>query len=170
MARDVDYLVSEELAKFVPTDRQLAVKILVKSKVPESIVEKLLPETLIALAPYVTPYKASDLILWQGENPVFFEWLLAPDNAEVALEGYRNKALGVLEEILCADVSDEGLNSRVMAVKLKAAEFILSRDSAPKGPKQVTQKLSLYGARVPKHLASKPVEALEAEIKELERA
>jgi hypothetical protein len=169
MQRDIDLFTAKEVNAFTPTKKQVAVKLVLHRNIPERFLSTVTYASLPSLAPYIAPYSEKEVIQWAEEHSEFVEWLLAPDAYEVDLQMAKSKAMSTVQNILDMDPSDLEINAKLLSVQMKAAEFVLKGLEPKKPTSTVNNKLSLYG-KLPKHLASKSEEALEAELLKLERA
>ncbi len=168
MQRDVDILTAKEVSAFVPTSRQVAVKMVFLRNAPERLMATVTYASLDSIEQYIAPYSIKEVRRWADDYPEFVEWLLAPDSCDVALQMAKTKALEVIKDLLELDACDLEVNASLLGIKMKAAEFIL-KGLEPKKTAPINKNLAMYG-RIPKHLASKSEDALEAELLKLERA
>ena len=168
MQRDVDILTAKEVSAFVPSARQVAVKMVFLRNAPERLMATVTYASLGAIEQYIAPYSIKEVRCWADESPEFVEWLLAPDSCDVALQMAKTKALDIITDMMAMDAYDLEVNPKILALKMKAAEFVL-KGLEPKKVAPVNKNLAMYG-KIPKHLASKSEDALEAELLKLERA
>jgi hypothetical protein len=164
MARDIDLLTVEEVIAFVPNDRQISLKMLLHERMNPQVIGKLTLSTLESIEPYISPYSLSEVFGWVERYPGFYEWLFTPESFTVTLQKSKEKAAQTMIEMLDIDNYDDSINPKVLQLKLKAAELLLK--SGMKREQRITNTVKLSG-QLPKHLASKSVEALEAEVKKL---
>lgn len=165
MSRDIDLAELVELDAFKPNDSQIALKLLLHERTPSSVLGKVTESQMELLIPYIAPFKYVQLAAWV-EDPGFFLWLLTPDSHLMTIQKAKQKAADVVVEIL--DVAlDSGVDSKLAMVKLKAAELLLRTDM--KKEQKANQTINIKNTtQIPKHLANKSTEALEAELKRLQ--
>jgi len=169
MQRDIDFLGKDAVSRFLPSDRQVGVKLTLQKNAPDSVLQVLTPSGLDTIAAYIAPYNIVEVRAWVETYPEFLEWLISPDACEIDMYKMREKAVSTITEILNSDSSDIELNPKVLGVKLKAAELVLKGLQPKQPPTKINNRLNLYGGRIPKNLASKSEDALEAELLQLQR-
>jgi len=163
MTREIDILTVNEMASFVPSDRQITLKLALHERTPPNFLGRITEDDLSALIPYISPFKLAEIEAW-CLIPGFFEWLLTPDTFIIAMHKAKTKAAETVIDLLDLDPSDPDMDSKTLMIKFKAAELLLK--SERKKEQKVQQNLKIT-ANIPKHLASKSVEALEEELKKL---
>jgi hypothetical protein len=165
MSRDINLAEMLELDSFKPSDNHIALKLLLHERAPSSVLGKVTEGQIELLVPYIAPFKYVQLASWI-EQPGFFLWLLSPDSHLMTIQKAKQKAADVVTEILDLAL-DSGVDSKLAMVKLKAAELLLRTDMRKE--QKVNQTINFKNtAQVPKHLANKSTEALEAELKRLQ--
>jgi hypothetical protein len=162
MGRDLDFLLVEEMAAFVPSDRQTTLKLLIQERVNPQVLGKLTLSEIEVLEPYISPFSLVEVLTW-FRVPGFFEWLLTPDSFMMTIYKAKNKAAETVIDMLDLDPTEE-LDSKILSVKLKAAELLLKSDMKRE---QKVKNTMVINNRLPKHLANKSVEALEGELRKL---
>jgi hypothetical protein len=165
MSRDIDLAELVELDSFNPSDSQIALKLLLHERAPSSVLGKVTECQIELLTPYIAPFKYVQIASWI-EHPGFFLWLLTPDSHLMTIQKAKQKAANVVTEILDLDYAS-GVDSKLAMVKLKAAELLLRTDMRKE--QKVNQTINFKNSpQIPKHLANKSTEALEAELKRLQ--
>lgn len=162
MSRDLDLLLVEEMAAFAPSDRQTTLKLLIQERVNPQVLGKLTLSEVEVLEPYISPFSMAEVFAW-FRVPGFFEWLLTPDSFMMTIHKAKNKAAETVIDMLDLDPTEE-MDSKILSVKLKAAELLLKSDMKRE---QKVKNTMVINNRLPKHLANKSVEALEGELRKL---
>jgi hypothetical protein len=162
MSRDLDLILVEEMAAFVPNDRQTTLKLLIHERVNPQVLGKLTLEAFEDLEPHIAPFSLTEVLVWM-RIPGFFEWLLLPDSFILTMHKAKNKAAETVIDMLDLDPTEE-MDSKILSVKLKAAELLLKSDMKRE---QRVKNTMVINTRLPKHLANKSVEALEGELRKL---
>jgi len=148
------------LPTFMPTNRQIAARLLLHRSAAAQTIANLTPSNLsTVLGKLMGEHLVSDIMVWIRQDPSFFYWITEPDQVEVSLYKARQKAAKVVEDIL--DMDAEG-DAKMMSIKYAAAKDLLQATTPP-APQVVknTVNVRAANANVPKHLASKSVEELE---------
>lgn len=145
---------------FKPSDRQVALKMRLMHHVAAPVLSRITAHTIDMLLPYIGAISPREFNIWT-RDPAFIEYLISPDEVDLELHLARSKAKDVLLEALDGDFSDP----KIMALRLKAAEYLLERD-ATRSVKNVTQKLQIGGNM--RHLEKKTVVELQEELTQLE--
>lgn len=149
-----------QMAAFIPTDRQLVLRMQVQRYVSPSVLAKLSFHTLDQLGKVLSPEKVDEIRGYLRVAPEFLDWLTAPDDFDLMVHKLRMDALMTVSDIMGRD--DDG-NAGVMSAKIKAAEVIL-KQAVPQQLKTV-QNLHLSAMpNIPKAIASKSEEELEQEL------
>jgi hypothetical protein len=164
MARDLDLLTVEEVIAFVPNDRHISLKMLLHERMSPQVIGKLTLSTIEAVEPYISPFTLAEVFTWIDRNQGFYEWLLTPESFTIVLQKAKDRAAQTVVDLLEIDNYDDSINPKVLQIKLKAAELLLK--SGMKREQRITNTVKLNG-QLPKHLASKSVEALEEAVKKL---
>lgn len=148
---------------YIPTDRQISFKLKLHKAVNPAVLNKLTKESICLLKNVVAPFTIEEIQKWADATPLFFEWLLAPDDSDILLHKAKTKAANVLIDILDIPCDDP----KTLALKIKAAELTLKINQPPQ--QKIINKLSLPGG-IPKELLNKPIDALQGELKRLQEA
>lgn len=163
MNREIDLLTADDIIDFHPNYKQMSLKVMLLERTSPGFLGKVTEETLAVIEPYIAPFKMRDIAMWM-KQPGFFEWLLTPEAFILDIHAAKQRAVGVVTEMLELDPTDETLNTKVLGVKLKAAELLLKSEQRKEQRVQQTLKIT---NNIPKHLASKSVEALEEDLRKL---
>jgi len=162
MSRDLDLLLVEEITAFAPSDRQTMLRLLLHERVNPQVLGKLTFDSLDVLETYISPFSMCEILVWM-RTPGFFEWLLVPDSFILTMHKAKNKAAETVIDMLDLDPTEE-MDSKILSVKLKAAELLLKSDM--KREQRIKNTMVIHNS-LPKHLANKSVEALEGELRKL---
>lgn len=161
MQETVSYATAQKIVAFVPTDKQLMLKLKLQRYVSPHVLARLTPGGLDVLTKYLSPISLSELREMVATNATFLEWLVSPDEFDLNVMKAKNQALDVLIEVLNKD--DSG-NDKITAMRVKAAEAILKQQVNP--PSKSTQNLHIQAIpNIPKAIASKSEEELEEELR-----
>lgn len=149
-----------QVLAFIPTDRQLALRLQVQRYVAPSVLAKLSFHTLDQLGKVLSPERVEEIRGYLRVSPEFLDWLTAPDDFDVQVQKLRMGALMTVAEIMERD--DEN-NPGIMNAKIKAAEVILKQ--AMPQPLKSVQNLHISAMpNIPKAIASRSEEELEQEL------
>ena len=164
MSREIDLLMLEDLASFSPTQEHTALKLLLQERVSTNVLGKLTISQLHMIEPFIAPFTLDKIENWCERYPGFFIWLLLPDSHQMIIQNAKEAAANTLVELLNLDMSDDSIDPKLAALRLKAAELLIRTDM--KREQRINQTLKISG-NIPKNLANKNVDALEAHLKKL---
>lgn len=163
---DDPFDIDRPLATFVPTRRQLAVRMMMHRSLAPQTIMKLTPANLsTVLTSALGESVVNDLMAWCHQDPGFLYWISEPDEAEFALNAARVKAAKVITNLVDQDISSD---PKMATLQYNAAKDLLGMTQPP--PPQVvrnTVNLRAAAANVPKSLANKSTEELESQLRQL---
>lgn len=161
MTREIDILTADRIVDFIPSDRQITLKLSLHERTPPNFLGRVTEDDLSVLQPYISPFKMGEVERW-CETLGFFEWLMTPDSFTIAMHKAKAKAAETVIDLLDLDPRDPDVDPKKLMIQFKAAELLLK--NSVKKEQKVSQNINFT---VPKHLAAKSVEALEEDLRKL---
>lgn len=152
---------------FIPSDRQLQIRITLHRYVSPQIISRLDMKNLNILSKVLSPTMVKEMTTLSLLNPDFLTWLVTPDDYELQVEKLKMEALRALSEAVSISASDE--DPKMWGIKIKAAEAILKQANNMSAPRlDMKSAVSVNVANIPKSLIGKSEEELQQELLQLQ--
>jgi len=155
-----------DIESFTPTNRQKIAKQLLHSNVNQQIIGTLTPENMSRLRMFLYPITLDEILRWHTSDSRFWVWFKISNVHFSKIEELKKKAVGSLSAIIDGEFDD----AKAAGVRLNAAKLVLDFDNKPQT--NVTANTMNVTARngIPKALAKKSNEEIQAEILKISEA
>ncbi len=154
-----------DIENFKPTNRQKVAKKLLHSNVNPQVIGSLTPETITRIRQFLFPIKLEEILEWHRQTPVFWVWFKIDQVHFGKMDSLKRDAVMAVNDVLMGNFDDP----KAANVRLAAAKLVM--DFGSKQQTNVTANTMNITAKsgIPKALAKKSNEELEAQILKLEQ-